>query len=164
MTLEPGATTFRVHITNVKGIVVFYFGVLAHPNVDRQLVPAALHPNATENARMLAKAEHDYNLLVTTVLDSHLELPLGTPLPAHTTTSYKAFRESNDFGPILYSRALYIFGNSPSERDELTAIAEDTVNQNVNAQLDALEQILRLGRDDPRCPALVHMSRLAPVE
>lgn len=160
MPLQPGASAFRYHRTNVPGIVVVYFGTLAHRDTNRASDPVALHPSPATNARLLARAEHDHLLITSTYLENYCTvLPSGAQTAAQLTT-FKDFIETDDLGPILYIRTLYVFGDTQAERDSRAALAQTTVELDTANQLTALAQILRLGRDNPLCPSFIQVTHV----
>ncbi|KZV77686.1 hypothetical protein PENSPDRAFT_679226 [Peniophora sp. CONT] len=164
MPLQPGDAAFRFHLTSLPGIFVLYYGVLAHRDADRNADPAALHPDPVVNRRLLTEAANEQDVVLAIFLEKHCRNMPNGPLPTHKVVYAKKYQETADLGPVLCARLLHIFGETEPERDKLERIANDTIDNETEQQLDALVQILRLGRENPLCPASFHRSYLPPVE
>ncbi|VDB86872.1 unnamed protein product [Peniophora sp. CBMAI 1063] len=166
MPIEPGAAAFRFHKSNVAGFFVFYYGVLAHPDIDRNAANLQVHTNPITSELILAEAE----IIRANVKDLYLEaycrnLPECRRGGVTDTVvdSTAAFLES-DLGPILYSRNLFVFGPTEEVRSRRLTVARATVERDSekDAQLNALVEILRLGRENPSCPGISHITFYDP--
>ncbi|VDB86871.1 unnamed protein product [Peniophora sp. CBMAI 1063] len=158
-TFEPGSAAFRFTRTNRPGFVILYYGAIAHRSVNRRASPAPLHPNPIKNLDLLLTADVNRTQLAELYLSAYVNtLPEGIHSEALVDT-YKDYMETS-IGLMLWSRTLYVFGRTEEERNERLALAQGSIDSaGARAgQLDAVVQILRLGRDDPQCPGLTHMT------